>query len=138
MPKKKSSRREENGKSMPLKRVSICSVIGSALYFIEIAAFSAAELSLSLGESVYLPVGLGAAFVSAFIAGFASLIKEKQKALPLGAFAGILQAVICDLVLVVINNGAVGKGLIFNAAVSVVGSVTGALVAANIKPKVKY
>ena len=90
------------------------------------------------GESVYLPVGLVAAFISAFIAGFTALIKNRQRALPLGALAGVLQAVICDAILVVINRGAMGKGLVFNAAASVAGAVIGALVAANIKPRTKY
>lgn len=135
---KKSSRREENGKAIPLKRAAICSVIGSAIYFIGIIAFSAAELSLSLGASTYLPAGLAAAFVSAFIAGFVTLIKDKQKALPLGALSGALQAVICGAMLVIINNGAVGKGLLFNALVMVIGAVIGAVAAANVKTKVRY
>ena len=135
---KRTSRREEKSKNVPVKRAGICSVIGSALYFIEIIAFSAAELKLSLGTSTYLPAGLAAAFIAAFIAGFAALIKDKQKALPVGAIAGVLQAVICDLVLIIINSGAVGKGLVLNAAVSVIGAVIGAVAAANVKTKVRY
>ena len=135
---KKSSRREESGKFLPFKRAGICSVIGSALYFIGIIAFSAAELRLSLGVKTYLPAGLAIALISSFAAGFFALIKEKQKTLPLGLFAGALQAFICDVMLVIVNNGAVGMGLIFNAAVSVVGAVTGAVAAANIKTKIKY
>ena len=135
---KKSSRREENNKSMPIKRIGICSLIGSALYFLEILAFSAAELSLSLGSGLYMPIGLAAAFISAFIAGFTALIKDKQKALPLGALAGAIQAVICDMLLVIINKGSVGLGLLLTSVVSVVGAVIGAIVAANIKTKIKY
>ena len=135
---KRTSRREEKSKNVPIKRVGICSVIGAALYFVEIIAFSAAELHLALGAGAYLPAGLIAAFVSSFIAGFVALIKDKQKALPLGAFAGALQAVICDVVLVVINSGAVGKGLVFNTVVSVIGAVIGAVAAANVKTKVRY
>lgn len=135
---RKSTRREENGKTMPIKRAGICSVIGAALYFIEIIAFSAAELHLSLGAKTYLPAGLAAAFVSAFIAGFFALIKYKQKALLIGAFAGALQAVVCDVLLIIINSGAVGKGLVFNFLACVAGAVIGAVAAANIKKKVRY
>lgn len=138
MPKRTSRREENSNKTIPLKRAGICSVIGSALYFIEIIAFSAAELHLSAGAATYLPAGLAAAFVASFTAGFVALIKDKQKALPTGAVAGSLQAVICDIVLVIINSGNVGKGLIFNAVVSVVGAVIGAVVAANVKSKVRY
>lgn len=135
---KKTSRREENGKSMPYKRIGVCSVIGAALWFLEIIGFSAAELSLALGEKFYLLAGIAAALVSGFIAGFAAIIKDKKKALPCGALAGAIQALLCDMMLVIINNGSVGKGLLFVALASVIGAVAGALVAANIKTKVKY
>lgn len=135
---KKTSRREENGKTMPYKRIGVCSVIGAALWFLEIIGFSAAELSLALGEKFYLLAGIAAALVSGFIAGFAAIIKDKKKALPCGALAGAIQALLCDMMLVIINNGSVGKGLLFVALSSVIGAVAGALVAANIKTKVKY
>ncbi len=135
---KKSSRREENAKGMPFKRAAICSVIGSAVYFIVIIAFSAAELSLSLGASTYLPAGLAAAFVSAFVAGFVALVKDKRNTLPVGAFTGALQAAVCGAMLVIINNGAVGKGLLFNAVAMVAGAIIGAVAAANVKTKVRY
>ncbi|MBR6785832.1 MAG: hypothetical protein IKM25_06235 [Clostridia bacterium] len=135
---KKTSRREENGKTMPYKRIGVCSVIGAALWFLEIIGFSAAELSLALGEKFYLLAGIAAALVSGFIAGFAAIIKDKKKALPCGALTGAIQALLCDMMLVIINNGSVGKGLLFVALSSVIGAVAGALVAANIKTKVKY
>ena len=135
---KKTSRREENGKTMPYKRIGVCSVIGAALWFLEIIGFSAAELSLALGEKFYLLAGIAAALVSGFIAGFAAIIKDKKKALPCGALAGAIQALLCDMMLVIINNGSVGKGLLFVTLASVIGAVAGALVAANIKTKVKY
>lgn len=135
---KKSSRREETGKTMPYKRIGICSVIGAALWFLEIIGFSAAELSLALGEKFYLLAGIAAAVASGFVAGFAALIRDKKKALPCGALAGAIQALICDIMLVIINNGSAGKGLLFVALASVAGAVSGALVAANVKTKVKY
>ena len=135
---KKSSRREETGKTMPYKRIGICSVVGAALWFLEIIAFSAAELSLSMGEKFYLIVGIAAALVSGLIAGFAALIKDKKNALPCGALAGSAQALICDIMLVIINNGSVGKGLLLIAVSSVIGAIFGALVAANSKSKVRY
>ena len=135
---KKSSRREENGKTMPYKRIGVCSVIGAALWFLEIIGFSAAELSLAMGEKFYLFTGVVAAVASGFVAGFAALIKEKKNALPCGALAGSIQALICDVMLAIINNGSVGKGLLFVAVSSVAGAVAGALVAANMKTKVRY
>lgn len=134
---KKSSRREET-KSLPVKRIGICSIIGAALYFLEIIAFSAAELKLSFGADTYFYVGIAAAFVASFIAGFSALIKQKNKALPCGAATGAIQAVISDIILAVMNKGSVGKGMLIVAVVSVIGAAIGGIVAANIKPKVKY
>lgn len=136
MPKKTSRREETN--SMPVKRIGICSVIGAATYFLEIIAFSAAELKLSFGTGAYFYVGIAAAFVAAFIAGFAALIKQKNKALPCGAATGAIQAVICDILLAVINRGSVGKGLLFITLACVLGAAFGGIIAANIKPKIKY
>ncbi len=135
---KKSSRREENIKAMPYKRIGVCSVIGAALWFLEIIGFSAAELSLDLGENFYLLAGIAAALVSGFIAGFAALVKDKKKALPCGALAGSIQALVCDILLVIVNNGSAGKGLLFVAVASVIGAVAGALVAVNVKTKTRY
>lgn len=136
MPKKNSRREETN--SLPIKRIGICSVIGAALYFLEIIAFSAAELKLSFGAESYFYIGIAAAFISAFIAGFSAVIKQKSKALPCGAATGAIQAVISDILLAVINKGGVGKGMIFVSLASILGAAIGGIVAANIKPKVRY
>lgn len=137
MPEKKSAR-NENRNALPLKRIGFCSVIGACLFFLELVAFSAAELKMSLGSSLYLPVGIAAAFVSAFIAGFAAVFREKRKALPCGALTGAIEALIIDIILIFVNGGSVGKGLAFVALASVVGSAVGAVIAANVKPRVKY
>jgi hypothetical protein len=67
MPEKKKKRDTEGG-TMPLKRIGVCSVIGAALFFLELIAFSAAELKMAFGNGFYLPAGLATAFVSAFVA----------------------------------------------------------------------
>lgn len=137
MPEKRTGR-NENQSGLPFKRIGFCSVIGACFYFLELVAFSAAELKMSLGENLYLPVGIAAVFVSAFIAGFASVYKDKKKALPCGGLSGAIEAVIVDIILIVVNGGSVGKGLLLVAVVSVAGSAIGAVVAANIRPKRKY
>ncbi len=137
MPKKKSGR-NENDNGMPFKRIGFCSVIGACLFFLELVAFSAAELKMSLGSGLYLPVGVAAAFVSAFVAGFAAVFRDKKKALLCGALTGAIQAVICDTVLIFVNGGSVGKGLVLVAAVSVAGAAIGGVAAANIRPRRKY
>lgn len=137
MPEKKSAR-SENKNALPLKRIGFCSLIGACLYFLELVAFSAIELKMSLGSSFYLPVGVAAAFVSAFIAGFAAVLKEKRKALPCGALTGAIEALVSDVILIFVNGGSVGKGLVFVAVASVVGSAVGAVIATNIKPRVRY
>lgn len=137
MPEKKKRREKESG-VIPVKRIGLCSIIGAALFFLELIAFSAAELKMSFGNGSYLPVGLAAAVISSFAAGFIAVFKSKKNALPCGALTGAVEAVISDVVLAVINGGSVGKGLIFVAIASVVGGAVGGVIAANVRPKIKY
>lgn len=137
MPEKKK-RRENDNNSIPLKRMGVCSVIGAALFFLELILFSAAELKMAFGNGFYLPVGLAASLISSFAAGFMAVFKSKKNALACGALTGAIEAAISDILLVVINGGSIGKGLIFVALASVVGGALGGVVAANIRPKIKY
>ncbi len=137
MPEKKKRRDTESG-AMPVKRIGVCSIIGAALFFLELIAFSAAELKMAFGNGLYLPAGLVAAFVSAFAAGFIAVFKSKKNALPCGAMTGTIEAVISDVILAVINGGSIGKGLVFVALVSAVGGAFGGIVSANIKPRIRY
>ena len=137
MPEKKKRRENETG-AFPIKRIGLCSVIGAALFFLELIIFSAAELKMDFGNGFYLPFGLAAAVISSFAAGFAAVCKQKKNALASGTLTGTIEAVISDLILAVINGGSVGKGLIFVLAASVVGGAVGGVVAANVKKKIRY
>ena len=137
MPDKKKRKDNDNG-TFPLKRMGICSVIGAALFFLELVLFSAAELKMAFGNGFYLPVGLAASLISSFAAGFMAVFKSKKNALACGALTGAVEAAISDIILVVLNGGSVGKGLIFVALASIAGSAIGGVVAANIRPKIKY
>lgn len=137
MPDKKKRKNNDNG-TFPLKRMGICSVIGAALFFLELVLFSAAELKMTFGNGFYLPVGLAASLISSFAAGFMAVFKSKKNALACGALTGAVEAAISDIILVVLNGGSVGKGLIFVALASIAGSAIGGVVAANIRPKIKY
>lgn len=137
MPEKKKRRDNDDG-AIPVKRVGASSVIGAAMFFLELVAFSAAELKMAFGNGLYLPVGLAAAVISSFTAGFIAVFKSKKNALLCGALTGAVEAVISDIILAVVNGGSVGKGLIFVAVASIVGGAVGGVVSANIRPKIKY
>ena len=137
MPENKK-RKETDSAKIPIKRITICSVIGAALFFLELIAFSAAELKMSFGNGSYMPVGLVMAIVSSFAAGFAAVFKSKKNALLCGALTGAIVAVISDIILAVINGGSVGKGLLFVALASIIGGAVGGIISANIRPKIKY
>ncbi len=134
----KKKRKDNDNGSLPLKRMGICSVIGAALFFLELVLFSAAELKMAFGNGFYLPVGLAASLISSFAAGFMAVFKSKKNALACGALTGAVEAAISDILLVVLNGGSVGKGLIFIALASIAGGAVGSVVAANIRPKIKY
>ena len=137
MPEKK--KRKDNADVLfPMKRIGICALIGAAVFFLELVLFSAAELKMAFGNGFYLPVGLTASLVSSFAAGFMAVFKSKKNALACGALTGALEAVISDVLLVVLNGGSIGKGLIFVALAGVAGGAVGGVVAANVRPKIKY
>lgn len=135
MPEK---RKNQNDGGMPLKRIAVCSIIGTVLLFLEIIGFSALELKLDFGTALYFPVGVASAFLSGFTAGFAAVIKDKKKAAPIGAVTGAIEVAISDVFLVLVNNGEVGKNLIFMNLSVVAGSVIGAVAAAGIRRKIRY
>ena len=135
MPEK---RKNQNVGVMPLKRIGVCSIVGAGLFFLELIGFSLLELKMDFGTGLYLPVGIASAFLSGFIAGFVAVIKDKKKAAPIGAVTGAIEVAISDIFLVLINNGEVGKSLIFMNLSVVAGSVIGAVAAAGIKRKIRY
>ena len=137
MPETKKRRENDSG-IIPIKRIGLCSVIGASLYFFELILFSFAELKMAFGNGFYLPVGLAAAVISSFAAGFAAVCKHKKNALASGALTGAIEAIISDIILAIVNEGNVGKGLILVVVASVIGGAIGGVVAANIKQKIKY
>lgn len=137
MPENKKRKEKDTGK-IPIKRISVCSVIGASLFILELIVFSVAELKMSFGNGVYMPAGLVMALVSSAAAGFAAVFKSKKNALPSGALTGAIEAVINDIFLLAINGGSTGKGILFVALASVIGGAVGGVVSANIRPKIKY
>lgn len=137
MAKKKVSRREETS-AFPIKRLALCSLIGSGLYFVMIFAFAFTELRVGLGVKYYMPLGLIYGVLSAFLSGFASLYKIKEKAFQYGSLTGLMQAFLCTLILFILNGVTGGTGIFIQFLVMIVSAVLGAVVSANMKVKNKY
>lgn len=137
MAKKKVSRREETP-AFPIKRLALCSLIGSGLYFVMIFAFAFTELRVGLGVKYYMPLGIIYAALSAFLSGFASLYSIKEKAFQYGSLTGLMQAFVCTVILFIINGVTGGTGIFVQFLVMALSSVLGAVVSANMKVKNKY
>ncbi len=137
MAKKKVSRREETS-AFPIKRLALCSLIGSGLYFVMIFAFAFTELRVGLGVKYYMPLGIVYGVMSAFLSGFASLYNIKEKAFQYGSLTGLMQAFLCTVILFVLNGATGGTGVFVQFAVMVVSAVLGGVVSANLKVRNKY
>lgn len=137
MAKKKVSRREESS-AFPIKRLVLCSLIGSGLYFIMLFVFAFAELTMGLGLKFYMPLGLALGVMSAFLSGFAALHKIKEKAFQYGSLTGLIQAFVCCVILFILNGAKGGVGVFILFAATVVSAAAGAVVSANMKVRNKF
>lgn len=137
MAEKKVSRRGE-ASGFPIKRLVLCSVISSGIYFILLFIFACAELSMGLGTKFYMPCGLVMSAVTAFLGGFAALRKIREKAFQFGALTGFVQAFICGVILFAVNSFNGGTGIFITFAVMIAFSVAGAVVSANLRIKNRF
>ena len=124
--------------AFPLLKIVFCSFGGIVLYFLMVIIFSALILKLSGNQSLYLVYGLGAGAVSDLICGFVSAKIIKEKGLFYGFISGIIQAVICTLILFVINKASAGNSLFVLFGIITAFSSVGGIAGVNLKKKIKY
>ena len=127
---------EKNG--FNIAKVTAVSLIGSVLFFSFTALFSLFALKNNISSSTYMPSGLIAGAVSAFIAGFITVRPIKQKGALYGALSGFFQALICSIVLFIVNGGSAGTGIFILSGLMILLSATGGISAVNLKIKKKY
>lgn len=135
--KAKRSRREDN-KSSPISKIMIGAVSGSILYFALLAFFALFALKSNVGTSSYMPAGLFLGALTAFIGGFAAVKPLKQKGAIFGALTGLVQALICSIILFIANEAAAGTGIFILMALLIAAAAGGGIAAVNIKIKKKY
>lgn len=132
------SNRKDNKSKTPFTKIIIGSVISTVLFFIIIALFALSALNSVFSSSSYMPVGMVSGSLTAFAGGFISVRKLKEKGVLFGAVSGIIQAVLCSVILFVINNGSVGTGVFILSALIIIFSALGGIAAVNLKIKKKY
>lgn len=134
--KTKKTRKEEN--VSPISKIILGAVVGVVLYFALLAAFALFALNNGIDSSVYMPVGMFAGVVTAMIGGFAAVRPIKKNGAAFGALCGLIQAMLCALMLFVANKAAAGTGIFILMAVIVMGGVLGGIIAVNLKIKKRY
>lgn len=122
----------------PLSGIMITSLVGCLLFFILTALFSYLVLQKGISSSLYMPVGLVLGAISAFLNGFAAVRPIKEKGVLYGALTGLIQALLCSVVLFVANGGAAGTGIFILAAIIILAAAVGGIAAVNLKIKKKY
>lgn len=123
---------------IPITEICICSVIASGLFFVLLLVFSAVILKSSSDGVGYLLYGLASGVLSAFINGFVALRLIKEKGLLYGAVCGLIQSILCAVVLFIINKGTAGNGVFILMGIIILVSSLGGLASVNLKRKVKY
>lgn len=135
--KSKSSRREEKS-AAPFIKIVIGSAVASALYFIILAFFSAFALNSGMSASSYMPAGMAVGAVTGFAGGFIAVRPIKEKGALYGLITGAMQAVICSVVLFVVNGASAGNGIFILSALIAVFAIIGGISAVNLKMRKKY
>ncbi|MBQ2974366.1 MAG: TIGR04086 family membrane protein [Clostridia bacterium] len=134
--KNKSNRKEET--KFPLIPLAVSAVISSVIYFIIIALLTVVVLNTSVSNALYLPGAIFAGALSGLICGFTAARILKEKGLFWGAICGLIQSLLCSIVIFILNKGTAGNGIFILIAVIVAFSAIGGISAVNLKKKIKY
>lgn len=138
MPEKSKRSRRDESKSSPISKIAIGAVLGSILYFVILALFALFALKSNVSVSSYMPAGMVFGALSAFAGGFAAVKPLKQNGVAYGGITGLAQALICSIVLFVINKANAGTGIFILMALMVAAAAGGGIAAVNMKIKKKY
>lgn len=133
----KKSRRDEN-KASPISKIMIGAVFGSILYFTLLAIFASFALKSNVSMSSYMPAGMVFGAITAFVGGFAAVKPIKEKGAVYGALTGLVQALICSIVIFIVNGAVAGTGIFILMALIIAASAGGGITAVNLKHKKKY
>ena len=135
--KTKKTRRDEK-RASPQIKIIIGSAIGTVLYFLIVAVAAVAVLKSGSGTSVYMPIGFAAGVLSGFAGGFAAVRPIKEKGAMFGALSGLGQALLCSIVLFIVNKATAGSGMFILSLIIIICSALGGIAAVNAKRKKKY
>lgn len=138
MARSKRRPQQESGKgTFPAKQILIGAAVGTVLFFAFILIASAAVLKSGTASRLYPLVGLASAGISALIGGFAAVRPLRHNAVPYGAATGFLEAVAACISAFAANGASAGAKLLLLAAITVLMSCVGGIIAANMKKRRK-
>lgn len=130
--------RRDNKDETPIMKIIIGSILATVMYFAVIAVYAAFALNSVMSVSTYMPAGMIVGAITGFLGGFVSVRPLKEKGLLYGLISGAIQAIICSVVLFIVNGGTAGNGIFILCALIVLFSVLGGISAVNLKMKKKY
>lgn len=135
--KRKTSRADKK-RTPPVLTIAVCSVLGSALYFIAAAVFAALSLKFHVDSKLYLPAGAALGALTGWIGGFCAAKPQKEKGAVYGAASGAGQAVVTAVILFAVNEGETGVKAALLFSLTVIFGIIGGIAAVNVKRKKKY
>mgnify|MGYP003296441066 CR=1 FL=1 len=130
------SKKDESG--IPLSKIIISSAVGTVLFFLLLVSLAALVLKTSANQSLYLVYGLAAGVISGFANGFVASKLIKEKGLFYGAISGLIQSLVCALIVFILNKGTAGNGIFILIAIITLVSSLGGIAGMNLKKKIKY
>lgn len=125
-------------KLFPIKTVIISSVSGAAVFYFLVYLFSLLILKSSDNHPMLILYGIISAAVSSFVSSFTALKFIKEKGIFHGAVIGFVQYIICSSVMLILNNGATGFGMLILFGIIMLMSCAGGLAGVSLKKKIKY
>lgn len=134
--KNTASPKKETG--FPISHIALSSVIGTVLFFTILFIEATVMLKTTSTQPAYLVYGIAAGCVSGFLNGFIALKLIKEKGIAFGAISGLIQSLLCLLIICILNKGVAGTGIFILALGVIFFSALGGLTAVNFKKKIKY
>lgn len=134
--KNTASPKKETG--FPISHIALSSAIGTIMFFTLLFIEAAVILKTESAQPAYLIYGTAAGCVSGFVNGFIALKLIREKGIAFGAISGLIQSLLCSLIICILNKDVAGTGVFILVFAVTFFSALGGLTAVNFKKKIKY
>lgn len=138
MSEKKKRRSRDEDQSVPMLKLLIVPLAFTAVYFLFVALFSFLAYKEALNASYYAPFGIASGVISGFLCGYFGARLVGHSGLLYGGLSGLLQSILCVLILSFVNSSGFGAGTILLFFLILIFSCIGGIIRANRKKRVRY